>query len=78
MLFGPVSAARHAEPTVLGSVFSMGIGLFTSGYVWFRFWRAQDTEPKPPIENMIWITLIAAIFVGTGIWELVRALRTGG
>ena len=78
MTFGPVSAAQHSEPTVLGALFFMGIGVSVSIYVWFRYFNSKDEGPKPPIGNMIWITGIACVFIGAGIWELVRALRLGG
>jgi len=44
-------------------------------YLWYRYFTAQDDKPTPPLENMIFISLIACGFIGTGIWELIRALR---
>lgn len=73
--FGPVYNAAHSEPTVGGALFAIGLGLSSLIYVWFRYFTAEDEKPKPPIANMIEISLICFVFIGIGIWEWIRALK---
>jgi len=44
-------------------------------YVWVRFFRADEEQPKPSIENMMGISVILCGMIATGIWELLRALK---
>jgi high-affinity Fe2+/Pb2+ permease len=73
-IFGPVSSANN-EPSPGFALFLLGLGLYVLIYLWYRYFTAQDDKPTPPLENMIFISLIACGFIGTGIWELIRALR---
>ena len=73
-IFGPVSSANN-EPSLGFALFLLGLGLYVLLYLWYRYFTAQDDKPKPPLENMIFLSLIACEFIGTGIWEWIRVLR---
>ena len=75
IMLGPVSNAAHSEPTIGGALFAIGVGLSGLIYVWFRFFRAEDGKSKPPLQNMIGISLICCTMIGLGIWEWVSSLR---
>ena len=51
MIFGPVSAAQHSQPTVGVALFSLGVGASVLTYLWYRFWNRAEEEPKPAIEK---------------------------
>ena len=74
LLFGPVYEAAHSEPSALGGIFGIGIGVSVLSYVWFRYFTHKD-EPRPPVYNVIGITAICSVFLVVGIRELLRALR---
>jgi len=74
MMLGPVYNAAHRDPTIGGALFSIGVGLSVLSYLWFRFFRTEDEKSKPPLANMIGISLICCTMIGLGIWEWVRAL----
>lgn len=74
MIFGPVSAAQQSQPTVGGALFSLGVGVSVLTYLWYRFWNRAEEEPKPPLGNVIWMSVICCVFIAAGIWELVHAL----
>jgi len=73
-MLGPVSSAARSIPTVGGALFPIGIGLVPLIYVWVRFFRADNGQPKPSTETMIGISLILCGMIADGIWELMRAL----
>jgi hypothetical protein len=75
MMLGPVSSAAHSTPTIGGALFPIGIGLAPLIYVWVRFFRADNEQPKPSMENMIGISLVLCAMIADGIWELMRALK---
>jgi hypothetical protein len=75
MMLGPVSSAAHNPPTIGGALFSIGIGLAPLIYVWVRFFRSDNEQPKPPMGKMISISLIFCIMIVIGVWEWIRALR---
>jgi hypothetical protein len=52
----------------------MGIGVSVLTYLWYRYLNRTEEEPKPPFENVVWISLICCVFIAYGIWELVRSL----
>ena len=74
MMLGPVSGAAHSTPTISGALFPIGIGLAALIYVWVRFFRADNEQPKPSIENMIGVSLVCWTMIGLGIWDWIRAL----
>ena len=75
-MLGPVYNAVHSEPTIGGALFAIGVGLSVLIYGWFHFFRrAEDGKPKPPLQNMIGLSLICCTMIGIGIWEWVRATR---
>jgi formate/nitrite transporter FocA (FNT family) len=74
-MLGPVSAAQHSQPTVGGAMFSIGLGISVLTALWYRYLNRVEEEPKPPMGNMVWISFVACIFIGIGVWELTRALR---
>jgi hypothetical protein len=69
MMLGPVFNAAHSDPTIGGALFAIGLGLSGLIYVWFRFFRAEGGKSKPPLQNMIGISLIFCTMIGSGIWE---------
>ncbi len=73
MTFGPVYNAQHSTPSTGSGVFSFGIGAAVLVYVWVRYFREAQDESKPPLGNLVWITLIACVFIGFGVWEIVKA-----
>jgi hypothetical protein len=75
MMLGPVSIAAHNPPTVGGALFSIGLGLAPLIYVWVRFFRSGNEQPKAPMENMIGISLIFCGMIAIGVWEWIRALK---
>jgi hypothetical protein len=75
VIFGPVSAAQHSQPTLGGALFSMGVGVSVLSYLWYRYLNRMEEEPKPPLGNVLWISVICCEFIGLGIWELVRSFR---
>ena len=75
MILGPVSNAAHSEPTVAGGLFSITVGLIVLAYAWIHFLRIPDDEAKPPLYNLIGLSLICSTMIGFGVWEWIRALR---
>src|SRR5579883_964110 len=74
MVFGPVFEASHSEPTILGGIFGARVGASVFSCVWFRYLTRKD-EPRPPVYNVVGITLICCILPLFGIRELVRTLK---
>jgi hypothetical protein len=73
LLHRPQLALEPDDLTVFLTASAVGLsGLI---YVWVRFFRAEDGKSKPPLENMIGISLIGCTVTGFGIWEWVRTLR---
>jgi hypothetical protein len=70
-----VSAAQHSQPTIGGGMFGIGIGISVLTILWYRYLNRVEEEPKPPIQNVLWISFVCCILIGIGIWELTRALK---
>ncbi len=76
-MFGPVANAHHpSAPTIWGFLWSAGIGCTALVYAWVRYLRTPAESPRPPVGNMIWISLIASAFIFLGIRELVLFLHS--
>jgi hypothetical protein len=54
----------------------MGVGVSVLTYLWYRYLNRTEEEPKPPIGNVIWISAVCCVFIGIGLWELVRSFGT--
>jgi hypothetical protein len=73
VILGPVSAAQHSQPTIGGALFSMAVSVAGLSYLSYRYLNRTEEEPRPRIGNIVWVSAICFVFIGLGVWELVRS-----
>jgi len=67
--FRPVSNAGHGGQ--INPWFAIAVGALTLVYLWTKYLKGQLKEGVH-FGILLGITLICILFVGTGVWELLR------
>jgi hypothetical protein len=67
--FGPVGEAAHGGHS--SPAFDLIVGFAVLALTWVSYFRREES-PKVSVWAAIGVSAICAVFIGAGIWELLR------